>query len=129
MSEPAAVFKDSASRSVPKAARSSIPRRLTILNVVMAPRLYIVPPHDHHMWAVIAFMRAVRTTSSGGAFGASRTGSMPAPGPCARAITVPLGTDIIHSVINPIDRLSGAIHIYGGDFFCHRTEQMGFVDA
>jgi len=30
---------------------------------------------------------------------------------------VPLGTDIIHSVINPIDRLSGAIHIYGGDFF------------
>jgi predicted metal-dependent enzyme (double-stranded beta helix superfamily) len=35
---------------------------------------------------------------------------------CARD-TVPLDTDIIHSVINPIDRLSGAIHIYGGDFF------------
>ena len=30
---------------------------------------------------------------------------------------MPLGTDIIHSVVNPIDRLSGAIHIYGGDFF------------
>jgi hypothetical protein len=29
----------------------------------------------------------------------------------------PLGTDIIHSVINPIDKLTGAIHIYGGDFF------------
>jgi predicted metal-dependent enzyme (double-stranded beta helix superfamily) len=29
----------------------------------------------------------------------------------------PLGTDIIHSVLNPIDRLTGAIHIYGGDFF------------
>ena len=29
----------------------------------------------------------------------------------------PLGSDIIHSVINPIDKLTGAIHIYGGDFF------------
>ena len=29
----------------------------------------------------------------------------------------PLGTDIIHSVINPINKLTGAIHIYGGDFF------------
>ena len=30
---------------------------------------------------------------------------------------MPLGSDIIHSVINPIDQLTGAIHIYGGDFF------------
>ncbi len=29
----------------------------------------------------------------------------------------PLGTNIIHSVTNPIPRLSGAIHVYGGDFF------------
>lgn len=29
----------------------------------------------------------------------------------------PLGPDIIHSVTNPIPRLTGAIHIYGGDFF------------
>jgi predicted metal-dependent enzyme (double-stranded beta helix superfamily) len=29
----------------------------------------------------------------------------------------PLGADIIHSVINPINKLTGAIHIYGGDFF------------
>jgi predicted metal-dependent enzyme (double-stranded beta helix superfamily) len=27
-----------------------------------------------------------------------------------------LGADIIHSVINPIPRLTGAIHVYGGDF-------------
>ena len=25
--------------------------------------------------------------------------------------------DAIHSVINPIERLTGAIHVYGGDFF------------
>jgi predicted metal-dependent enzyme (double-stranded beta helix superfamily) len=30
---------------------------------------------------------------------------------------VPLGRDIIHSVTNPVRRLTGAIHVYGGDFF------------
>ncbi len=30
---------------------------------------------------------------------------------------VPLGPDIIHSVTNPLSRLTGAIHVYGGDFF------------
>jgi len=29
----------------------------------------------------------------------------------------PLGQNIIHSVTNPIARLTGAIHVYGGDFF------------
>jgi predicted metal-dependent enzyme (double-stranded beta helix superfamily) len=29
----------------------------------------------------------------------------------------PLGRNIIHSVTNPISRLTGAIHVYGGDFF------------
>ena len=39
----------------------------------------------------------------------------------ARALSekeaVPLGRDIIHSVANPIPRLTGALHVYGGDFF------------
>jgi predicted metal-dependent enzyme (double-stranded beta helix superfamily) len=29
----------------------------------------------------------------------------------------PLGHNIIHSVTNPIPRLTGAFHVYGGDFF------------
>jgi predicted metal-dependent enzyme (double-stranded beta helix superfamily) len=29
----------------------------------------------------------------------------------------PLGHRIIHSVTNPIPRFTGAIHVYGGDFF------------
>ena len=29
----------------------------------------------------------------------------------------PLGKDIIHSVTNPLGRPTGAIHVYGGDFF------------
>src|SRR5262249_20052418 len=41
---------------------------------------------------------------------------------CAKDVA-PLGTDIIHSVINPIDRLSCAIHIYGGAFFSAARSQ------
>ena len=36
---------------------------------------------------------------------------------------VSLGREIIHSVTNPIGRLTGAIHVYGGDFFnANRSE-------
>ena len=39
----------------------------------------------------------------------------------ARALSAkdadPLADNIIHSVTNPIARLTGAIHVYGGDFF------------
>jgi predicted metal-dependent enzyme (double-stranded beta helix superfamily) len=34
----------------------------------------------------------------------------------ARQVTT-LGHDIVHSVTNPIPRLTGALHVYGGDFF------------
>lgn len=29
----------------------------------------------------------------------------------------PLGGNVIHSVTNPVEKLTGAIHVYGGDFF------------
>ena len=29
----------------------------------------------------------------------------------------PLHEDVIHSVNNPLDKLTAAIHVYGGDFF------------
>lgn len=28
-----------------------------------------------------------------------------------------MGADAIHSVVNPLSRLTGAIHVYGGNFF------------
>jgi predicted metal-dependent enzyme (double-stranded beta helix superfamily) len=31
--------------------------------------------------------------------------------------TCPMGADIIHSVTNPMPRLTAALHVYGGDFF------------
>ena len=117
MSEPAAVFKGLGEPKRPESRTLFHSETLTILNVVWPPG-YIVPPHDHHMWAVIGvyagrednvFWRRIRGEPN-------RIEAAGARALCARD-TVPLGTDIIHSVINPIDRLSGAIHIYGGDFF------------
>ena len=34
-----------------------------------------------------------------------------------RSAATPLRRDVIHSVSNPIEKLTGAIHVYGGDFF------------
>lgn len=88
---------------------------LTILNVIWGPRVTI-PPHNHHMWAVIGIYTGRednifwRRLPDGRveAAGAQSMGERDA---------VPLGREIIHSVTNPIARLTGAIHIYGGDFF------------
>jgi predicted metal-dependent enzyme (double-stranded beta helix superfamily) len=92
---------------------------LTILNVVWAPMMTILP-HNHRMWAVIGvytgredniFWRRI-----GGEEGASRVEAAGAKALSAKDAE-PLGRDIVHSVTNPIPRLTGAIHVYGGDFF------------
>ncbi|MEA2945594.1 MAG: hypothetical protein QOI40_924 [Alphaproteobacteria bacterium] len=97
---------------------------LTVLNVVSAPMMTIMP-HNHSMWAVIG----IYTGREDNIFWRrlpDGSGTVEAAG--ARALCVgeatPHGRDIIHSVTNPIPRLTGAIHIYGGDFFdpTHRSE-------
>ncbi|QXM25100.1 hypothetical protein KO353_02280 [Elioraea tepida] len=92
--------------------------RLTILNLVWGPYMTL-PPHNHGMWAVIGlytgredniFWRRIEED------GASRVEAAGANALSAGE-AVPLGKDIIHSVLNPIPRLTGALHVYGGDFF------------
>jgi predicted metal-dependent enzyme (double-stranded beta helix superfamily) len=91
---------------------------LTILNLVWGPHMCQVP-HNHEMWAVIGIYTGrednIFWRRPAGAPGAR----IEAAG--AKALSdreaVPLGRDIIHSVVNPIRRLTGAIHVYGGDFF------------
>jgi predicted metal-dependent enzyme (double-stranded beta helix superfamily) len=88
---------------------------LTILNVIWGPRMTIMP-HNHQMWAVIG----VYTGREDNIFWRRiPDGKLEAAG--ARALcekdAEPLGRNIIHSVTNPISRLTGAIHVYGGDFF------------
>ncbi len=97
---------------------------LTILNVVWAPMMTIVP-HNHQMWAVIG----IYTGREDNIFwrrvpgGAGKVEAAGAKALCVKDVE-PLGHNIIHSVTNPIPRLTGAIHVYGGDFFnpAHRSE-------
>jgi predicted metal-dependent enzyme (double-stranded beta helix superfamily) len=90
---------------------------LTILNVIWAPHMTL-PPHDHRMWAVIGiytgredniFWRRVPGA-------ANKVEAAGAKALCEKDAE-PLGHRIIHSVTNPLSRFTGAIHVYGGDFF------------
>jgi predicted metal-dependent enzyme (double-stranded beta helix superfamily) len=91
--------------------------RLTVLNVVWGPGMSIMP-HDHRTWAVIGvysgredniFWRRIHG-ADGRELEAAGAESL-----CRGDVTA-LGRDIVHSVLNPIPRLTGAIHIYQGDF-------------
>jgi len=90
---------------------------LTILNVIWAPKMSVMP-HDHRMWAVIGVYSGREDNIFWRRLPNER-GKVEAAG--AKSLSTgeaePLGHNIIHSVINPIGRLTGAIHVYGGDFF------------
>jgi predicted metal-dependent enzyme (double-stranded beta helix superfamily) len=88
---------------------------LTILNVVWAPMMVLLP-HNHNMWASIGIYTGredniVWQRQEGGVIEAARAASLSEK----EVFALPL--DAIHSVTNPIPRMTGAIHIYGGDFF------------
>lgn len=91
---------------------------LTILNVIWGPHMTIMP-HNHLMWAVIG----VYTGREDNIFWRRLPGEdgrkIEAAGAksLAERDAEPLGRDIIHTVTNPLSRLTGAIHVYGGDFF------------
>ena len=91
---------------------------LTILNVIWGPMMTIMP-HNHRMWAVIGIYTGREDNVFWRRIAADPRGRVEAAG--AKALCVrdaePLGHNIIHSVTNPIPRLTGAIHVYGGDFF------------
>lgn len=91
---------------------------LTILNVVWKPSMMLMP-HDHAMWAVIGIYSGREDNIFWRRINDDPQGRIEAAG--AKALSVgdvaPLGKDVIHSVSNPIDKYTGAIHIYGGDFF------------
>ena len=117
VSDPAAVLK--ALGEPERAEMQTLYRAddLTILNVIWAPWMTLLP-HNHQMWAIIG----IYTGREDNIFWrrlAGHPSKVEAAG--ARALcekdAQPLGRDIIHSVTNPIPRLTGAIHVYGGDFF------------
>lgn len=87
---------------------------LTIPNICWGPRMNF-KPHDHRMWAVIGiytgreqnafFRRADRGIAQHG------TKELNAKDVAS------LGAATIHAVTNPLEQITGAIHVYGGDFF------------
>lgn len=93
---------------------------LTILNIAWSPLMQLLP-HEHNMWALIG----IYTGREDNIFWQRQGSGLATSG--ARAISagdvVELPNDVIHSVSNPIEKLTGAIHVYGGDFFAvHRSE-------
>jgi len=92
-------------------------RRLTVINLVWGPNA-LTRPHEHRMWAVIGmytgredniFWRRLPETEGSRVEAAGARALMPGQ-------ACPLGRDIVHSVLNPLSRLTGALHVYGGDF-------------
>ena len=90
---------------------------LTVLNVIWAPK-QVTLPHDHRMAAVIGmysgredntFWRRVSNPT--------KFQIEPAGGQALGTgdVTI-LGRDVIHSVVNPLAKISGAIHVYDGEF-------------
>src|SRR5258707_3487176 len=115
--EPASVIKGLGEPKRAEAQKLYHASDLTILNVIWGPMM-TVAPHNHQMWAVIGiysgredniFWRRLPD-------GSARVGAAG-----ARAWPVgdvePPGHDIVTSLPNPIPGLTGAIHVYGGDFF------------
>ena len=97
---------------------------LTILNVIWAPGMMIMP-HNHHMWATIGVYGGREDNIFWRRIGQSGQNQLQAAGAHSLAAkdVQPLGEDIIHSVINPTSKFTAAIHVYGGDFFAeHRSE-------
>jgi predicted metal-dependent enzyme (double-stranded beta helix superfamily) len=72
-------------------------------------------PHDHRMWAVIGLYGGCedntfyRRSSDGLVVAGSKK--------LKTRDAVVLGKSVVHAVTNPLRAFTGAIHVYGGDFF------------
>lgn len=124
VSDPAAVLKGLGAPTRGEVQKLYNASDLTIINVVWGPYMTILP-HNHRMWAVIGIYTGRednifwRRVAGGEGRGVEAAG---AKALCEKDAE-PLGKDIIHSVTNPIPRLTGAIHVYGGDFFAQARSE------
>jgi predicted metal-dependent enzyme (double-stranded beta helix superfamily) len=87
---------------------------LTVLDFAWAPWISF-KPHNHCMASVVG----IYSGREDNIFWKRGDGTITAAG--ARSLGVRdvavLGPDVIHSVVNPIGKLTRAIHVYTGDFF------------
>lgn len=87
---------------------------LTIFAATWTPQMNLMP-HDHLMWANIG----IYTGREDNIFWKRTPDGIRACGADALFVmdTAMLPEDALHSVTNPLQRFTGGIHIYGGDFF------------
>jgi predicted metal-dependent enzyme (double-stranded beta helix superfamily) len=93
---------------------------LTVFAATWTPLMNLMP-HNHRMWALIGIYAGRednilwrRTDTRLEAFGAK----------CLfEGDVAALPDTAIHSVTNPLERYTGGIHIYGGDFFATERSQ------
>ena len=95
-------------------------RTLTIFAATWTPRMNLMP-HNHRMWALIGiyagredniFWRRTGARLEAGGAQCLFEGDVTA-----------LPETAIHSVTNPLERFTGGIHVYGGDFFATERSQ------
>jgi predicted metal-dependent enzyme (double-stranded beta helix superfamily) len=96
--------------------------QLTVLNVIWAPHMTLYP-HDHRTWAVIGIYGGQEDN----AFYRRRKEGIGLEQVNGRSLRqediIGLGPEAIHAVTNPLRQFTGAIHVYGGDFFAiNRSE-------
>ena len=103
---------------------------LTVLNVIWAPHMSIYP-HDHRTWAVIGIYGGqedntfYKRTRGEGAAGLEKVNGRS----LQELDAAILGPDVIHAVTNPMGKLTGAIHVYGGDFFAIERSEWSSPEA
>ena len=87
---------------------------LTVLNIIWSPLMQLLP-HEHRMWSVIGIYAGrednIFWRREGNSVAAAQAAAVSA------GEVVSLADDVIHSVANPIEKFTGALHVYGGDFF------------
>jgi predicted metal-dependent enzyme (double-stranded beta helix superfamily) len=100
---------------IQKIFRSSM---LTIINVLWCLGM-IVMPHNHAPWAAIGIYTGREDNILWRRLPDATDGKLEAAGAKTLAAkdAIAFGPEVIHSVVNPLPHLTGAIHVYGGDFF------------
>jgi predicted metal-dependent enzyme (double-stranded beta helix superfamily) len=85
---------------------------LSVFNLVWPP-LAVMVPHDHRMWASIGVYAGrednIMWTPAGQTIRTADAASV------STGEVFSLSADAIHSVTNPIEGYTAAIHVYGGD--------------
>ncbi|MFW5926169.1 MAG: hypothetical protein ACOCV4_08370 [Myxococcota bacterium] len=93
---------------------------LTILAAAWTPQMNLMP-HNHLMWALIG----IYTGREDNILWRNEDGRLTGYG--AKCLfegdVAALPDTVIHSVTNPLERFTGGIHIYGGDFFATKRSQ------